>query len=88
MELLETESVFSEADCEVVKQFGVRWPIALVAKIFGSFDDAGAKVLLPNAVDENPVRQRILFINEPLGKTQPIDLGEFGFKYSGQCSAD
>ena len=50
-----------------IQERGMAWPVAPRTKIVARLDDAGAKILLPIAIDRHPRDQRIAGINEPLG---------------------
>ena len=45
---------------------------ALVAKIFGSFDQPGSKVILPKTIDSHPGRQGMFGQTQPLGQSQAV----------------
>ena len=48
------------------------WDFSLRAKIEARFDQARTKDLLPESIDGDSRRQRILGRDQPLGQIQPI----------------
>lgn len=53
---------------EVVEEFGVAGPHALSAEVLGSFDEAGAEELLPEAVYGDAGGEGVFFFDEPVGE--------------------
>src|SRR5262245_23065616 len=46
--------------------------LALRTEVFAGLDQAAPEVLLPNPVDGNTGRQRIILTYQPLSETQPV----------------
>ena len=63
-------AAFHEFHREPVEQVGMRGPGTLVAEVACGLHHAAAKDHLPQTVDRNAGRQRVLFINHPLGQVE------------------
>src|SRR4051812_18336929 len=50
----------------------MRRPFALRTEVFAGFDQAASEVLLPNPVDRNARRERIVLADQPLGEAEPV----------------
>ena len=47
-------------------------PFALRTEILAGFDQAAPEILLPNPVDGNPRRERIVLADQPSSEPQPV----------------
>src|SRR6185436_1807613 len=56
---LHTPVAVHELDSKPMQQFGMRRLFALRTEVLARFDQAASEILLPDAVDSNPCRQRI-----------------------------
>ena len=60
-----------ELRSQPVEQLGVRWGIALEAKVVWGANETLPEVMLPNAVDQHPGRERVFRVGDPAGELQP-----------------
>ena len=66
-EVLGAPVVIDEVAAEPVEEFGVGWEVALQAEVFRRADEAISEELLPDAIDVNAGRERVIWKSEPLG---------------------
>ena len=72
MHLLLAPAALAELHRQPVEQIPCIGIFALHAEILGGLDEAGAEEGLPEAVDLHPGGQRMLRVEEPLGKAEPV----------------
>ena len=72
MDLLEAPALVEQLDRQPVEQLRVAGRRALGAEVVFGFDDAEPEELLPEAVHDNPRRQRVGRIDQPLGQVEAI----------------
>ena len=65
VEVLERPAVFDQLDGQPVEQFGVGRGFAVGAEVVGRGDDSAAEVVLPEPVDDDAGRQRLVGPGEP-----------------------
>ena len=79
MEVFEAPSVGDEFGGEPVEEFGVRGLGAVDAEVTGSFDDAGPKMVVPQAVGDDACGEGILRRSDPVGEC------DTAFLFGGVC---
>ena len=75
MEVFQAPTPIHQLHCQPVEQCWMRRQIPLHSKIFGSCDQACAKVRLPNAVHDRSGCCGSTTVDKPLGKRQARGLG-------------
>ena len=75
MQVLQAPAVLHELDREPVEQFRVRGPFAADAEVVGRAHQALAEVPLPDAVDDDAGRERVVRRGDPLGQGRAPLLG-------------
>ena len=71
MERLDTPSRFDEPASEPIEELGVRGGLAAGAKVVARRHEPTAKMLLPDPVDHDARRERVLFTGDPAGEFDP-----------------
>ena len=71
-EALHVPARLAEIDRQPVEQFGMRRQLARDAEVAAGAHDARAEHLLPEAVDGDARRQRMLRPQQPLGEAEPV----------------
>ena len=61
-------AAFDEIGGEPVEQFGVAGGFAVGAEVAGGADEASAEMVLPDAVDQDAGRERVVFVADPVGQ--------------------
>ena len=79
------QSGLDEAAGEVIEQFGVGRPFAELAEVDWRADDPTAEMLLPDAIDHDAGRQRIVRAGDGVGEFQTAaSLFESGRIFAGE----
>ena len=71
-EPLHVPARLAELDGQPVEQLGMRGKLAADAEVAGRADQAGAEDLLPEPVDRDAGRQRVLGPEQPLRQAEPV----------------
>ena len=71
MEGLDTPARFDEPASEPIEELGVRGGLAAGAKVVARRHEPTAKMLLPDPVDHDPRRERVLLTGDPAGEFDP-----------------
>src|SRR6266480_139798 len=70
MQLLDAAAVSQEIAGEPVEQFRVRRAITVEAEVVRRTDKASAEMIVPDAVDQDASRERIVRAGDPLGELE------------------
>src|ERR1700733_13497368 len=71
MQPLERLAAVAKSARQPVEQLRMRGLLPHAAKVAGTVDDAAAKVIEPDAIDDRPPRERIATIDDPAGQRDP-----------------
>src|SRR5262249_4955330 len=70
MKVLETPAALDQFDGQPIEQLRMRGGIAHCAEVAGRGDDAGAEMMLPQAIDEDTGCQRIVLARQPTSQSR------------------
>src|SRR5262245_10130135 len=68
VQTLQRLAVIPEFDCQPIEQLGMRRQLAHAAEVVWRLNDPAAEMILPNAIDDTPPRERIAAIGQPFGQ--------------------
>ena len=71
MQPFDAPAIFNEIDCEPVEQLRMRRRTPRVSEVTERFHDPASEVMMPDTIDEDPRRERMVGLSQPAGERQP-----------------